>query len=313
MRQSDTWEPTSRQSKTSTSQLGLCHEDMDPSEESQPETTQLGTNQLETSQPDTTQSGTSELDTSQPDTTQSGQRGTTQSDISERSSSQSERKASPSDNTIESNTKQVVIISPDESQLEPSELVMSDLGINQQRMIQSPTIKECTAPFYIRPAMPEDCPEILRLIKELASHEGRQEEVALTELDLFRDGFGNNPLFYCLIAEAPNQETESGLQTIGFAMYYYTYDTWIGKTLHLEDFYISEKYQGLGIGAEVLKKLSQIAINTQCSAMQFLVVIWNQDSVEYYTRLGASDLSCEEGWHLFRFNIEELLELAQEE
>lgn len=59
--------------------------------------------------------------------------------------------------------------------------------------------------------------------------------------------------------------------------------------------------------------LKQIAINTQCSAMQFLVVIWNQDSVEYYTRLGASDLSCEEGWHLFRFNIEDLLELAEEE
>lgn len=59
--------------------------------------------------------------------------------------------------------------------------------------------------------------------------------------------------------------------------------------------------------------LKQIAINTHCSAMQFLVVIWNQDSVEYYSRLGALDLSCEEGWHLFRFNINDLLELAEEE
>lgn len=56
----------------------------------------------------------------------------------------------------------------------------------------------------------------------------------------------------------------------------------------------------------------QIAISSQCSAMQFLVVIWNQDSVAYYTRLGALDLSCEEGWHLFRFNMEDLLELAEE-
>lgn len=59
--------------------------------------------------------------------------------------------------------------------------------------------------------------------------------------------------------------------------------------------------------------LKQIAINTGCSGMQFLVIIWNQDSVEYYTRLGALDLSCEEGWHLFRFNMEDLLELAEEE
>ncbi|XP_055452974.1 spermidine/spermine N(1)-acetyltransferase-like protein 1 [Psammomys obesus] len=96
-------------------------------------------------------------------------------------------------------------------------------------------------------------------------------------------------------------------------MYYFTYDPWIGKLLHLEDFYITEDYQGIGIGADMLKKLSQIAISTHCNAMQFLVIIWNQDSVEYYTRLGALDLSCEEGWHLFRFNIEDLLELAEEE
>lgn len=59
--------------------------------------------------------------------------------------------------------------------------------------------------------------------------------------------------------------------------------------------------------------LKQIAINTECCGMQFLVIIWNQDSVEYYTRLGALDLSCEEGWHLFRFNLDDLLELAEEE
>ncbi|OBS76037.1 hypothetical protein A6R68_17512, partial [Neotoma lepida] len=103
------------------------------------------------------------------------------------------------------------------------------------------------------------------------------------------------------------------VKTIGFAMYFYKFDPWIGKLLQLEDFYVNEGYQGLGIGAAMLKKLSQIAIDTQCSAMQFLVVIWNQDSIEYYTRLGAVDLSSEEGWHLFRFNMDDLLELAEEE
>lgn len=100
---------------------------------------------------------------------------------------------------------------------------------------------------------------------------------------------------------------------IGFAMYYFTYDLWKGKLLYLEDFYVTQAYRGLGIGDEILKLLTQIALRTQCNGMQFLVIIWNQASIEYYTCRGALDLSSEEGWHLFRFNREELLEMAEEE
>ena len=57
----------------------------------------------------------------------------------------------------------------------------------------------------------------------------------------------------------------------------------------------------------------QIAIRSQCNCMHFLVVIWNQASIEYYTRRGALDLYSEEGWHLFRFNREELMDMAGEE
>uniref|UniRef100_A0A4W2GQ61 N-acetyltransferase domain-containing protein n=4 Tax=Bos TaxID=9903 RepID=A0A4W2GQ61_BOBOX len=96
-------------------------------------------------------------------------------------------------------------------------------------------------------------------------------------------------------------------------MYYFTYDPWIGKLLYLEDFYVIQAYRGLGIGAEMLKRLSQIAIRRQCNCMHFLVVIWNQASIDYYTRRGALDLSSEEGWHLFRFNREELMDMAGEE
>ncbi|XP_005700681.2 PREDICTED: spermidine/spermine N(1)-acetyltransferase-like protein 1 [Capra hircus] len=132
-------------------------------------------------------------------------------------------------------------------------------------------------------------------------------------LDLLRDGFGDKPLFYCLIAELHNHQKPSGKVTVGFAMYYFTYDPWIGKLLYLEDFYVIQAYRSLGIGAEMLKRLSQIAIRSQCNCMHFLVVIWNQASIEYYTRRGALDLYSEEGWHLFRFNREELMDMAGEE
>lgn len=36
---------------------------------------------------------------------------------------------------------------------------------------------------------------------------------------------------------------------IAFAMYYFTYDPWIGKLLYLEDFYVMEDFRGKFINA----------------------------------------------------------------
>ena len=47
---------------------------------------------------------------------------------------------------------------------------------------------------------------------------------------------------------------------VGFAMYYFTYDPWIGKLLYLEDFFGMSDYRGFGIGSEILKNLSQVAM-----------------------------------------------------
>lgn len=32
---------------------------------------------------------------------------------------------------------------------------------------------------------------------------------------------------------------------MGFAMYYFTYDPWIGKLLYLEDFFVMSDYRGM--------------------------------------------------------------------
>lgn len=39
----------------------------------------------------------------------------------------------------------------------------------------------------------------------------------------------------------------SGLKVVGFAMYYFTYDPWVGKQLYLEDFYVMEPYRGTAL------------------------------------------------------------------
>ncbi|KAK2519687.1 Sat1 [Columba guinea] len=124
-------------------------------------------------------------------------------------------------------------------------------------------------------------------------------------------GFGNGNLHSVRLAEVSPFVSEHCI--VGFAMYYFTYDPWIGKLLYLEDFYVMAEYRGLGIGSEILKNLSQVAVRSRCSSMHFLVAEWNEPSIRFYKRRGASDLSTEEGWRLFKIDKEYLLKMATEE
>uniref|UniRef100_A0A1B6K3T3 N-acetyltransferase domain-containing protein n=1 Tax=Homalodisca liturata TaxID=320908 RepID=A0A1B6K3T3_9HEMI len=160
----------------------------------------------------------------------------------------------------------------------------------------------------IREGKKSDCKEIRRLIQELADFEKMPNGPKITAEILEKDCFGTDPpLCGCyVVEEASEDQTKPDAVLIGYAIYYYSYWTWTGKTLFLEDLYISEKFRGNGLGTKLFKQIAKHAIENKCVVMEFNVLSWNPAG-SFYESLGAVNLSKTRGVNLFRLSGEALL------
>ncbi|RAV28012.1 GNAT family N-acetyltransferase [Sinomicrobium soli] len=135
-------------------------------------------------------------------------------------------------------------------------------------------------PYTIRNAGPEDMPEVLRLIRELADYEKEPEAVEITSDDLVRDGFGPRPLFHCFVADTGND-------IAGIALVYPRYSTWKGMALHLEDLIVSEAYRGRGLGKALLSEVVRYGHELGVKRICWEVLDWNEPAIDFYEKQGA--------------------------
>ncbi|XP_013862132.1 diamine acetyltransferase 2b [Austrofundulus limnaeus] len=167
--------------------------------------------------------------------------------------------------------------------------------------------------FKLRAATKDDCKDISRMITELAVYENMPDQVKISHEELERDGFCQNPFFECLIAEVPEeQKSKEGFTVVGYALYFYTYSTWMGPTVYLEDLYVMPEFRGNGIGKGLLCKVAEVAKKKQCVRLQLSVLNWNTPSRDFYAAKGAKDLTATEGWHFIRFDGQNLDNLVNE-
>jgi GNAT superfamily N-acetyltransferase len=135
----------------------------------------------------------------------------------------------------------------------------------------------------IRKATEKDMPFVLELIRELAIFEKEPDAVVVTVDDLVRDGFSENPLFECFVAEVENE-------IIGMALYYYRYSTWKGKTIHLEDLIVKESKRGTGAGFALYKEIIQQGKAENVRRIEWNVLDWNTPAIDFYEKSGAKVL-----------------------
>ncbi len=161
-----------------------------------------------------------------------------------------------------------------------------------------------TSALHIRLATPEDVPEMLAFIRELAAYEREPQAAVASAEDLLRDGFGQRPVFECLIAEW----TENGVtRPAALALYFPFYSTWRGNAgIHLEDLFVRPAFRRKGIARALFTRLASVTLE-RGDRFQWHVLDWNQLAIDFYQSIGAKML---DEWRIMRVDGEALQALA---
>ena len=135
----------------------------------------------------------------------------------------------------------------------------------------------------IRFAQETESEVILELIRGLAAYENMEDEVAATKEQIHETIFVNRDA-EVLLAEYKEK-------IVGFALFFHTYSTFLGKTnIYLEDLFVKEEARGKGIGRLFFRHLAKIAIDKGYGRIEWCCLDWNQKSIEFYKHMGAEVL-----------------------
>lgn len=153
----------------------------------------------------------------------------------------------------------------------------------------------------LRTATPEDTPLVLELIRELADYERLAHEV-VADVDTLRASlFGERRVAEVVLAF-------DGGEPAAFAVYFHNFSTFLGRPgVYLEDLYVRPAHRGRGLGQRLLAHLARVAVERGCGRLEWWVLDWNTDAIEFYRRQGARPMS---DWTVFRVDGAALHDLA---
>jgi GNAT superfamily N-acetyltransferase len=134
----------------------------------------------------------------------------------------------------------------------------------------------------VRDATPADAALIHGFILALAEYEKLLDVVRATEADTAAALFGPAPRAFCDIAERDGAP-------IGFALWFYNFSTFEGRFgVYLEDLFVAPEARGSGAGLALMRRLAQRCRDEGLKRFEWAVLDWNEPSIAFYDRLGAS-------------------------
>jgi GNAT superfamily N-acetyltransferase len=140
----------------------------------------------------------------------------------------------------------------------------------------------------VRDATPDDLDEILALVRELATYERAPEAVTFDREVFASHVFGDAAVAHALIAE-------DGDTVAGFAVYFRTFSTWLGRDgIWLEDLFVRPEHRRGGAGRALLDEIR----NRTDGRVEWSVLNWNALAHDFYRTLGAEPL---DEWTVWRW------------
>lgn len=140
----------------------------------------------------------------------------------------------------------------------------------------------------IRDARAADLPEILAMVRELAEYEREPDAVVLDSDEFASHVFGADAVARAVVAE-------HDAAVAGFALYFRTFSTWLGRDgIWLEDLFVRPAYRRLGIGGALLDEMRR----RTNGRVEWSVLDWNTPAHDFYRRRGAAPL---EEWTIWRW------------
>jgi GNAT superfamily N-acetyltransferase len=154
----------------------------------------------------------------------------------------------------------------------------------------------------VRRATPGDVPEILRMIRALATYEREPHAVAATEESLRAILFGADPQVFAHIAELDGR-------AVGIAVWFLNFSTWTGRHgIYLEDLFVDPDVRRGGVARALFVALAREAQARGCARIDWAVLDWNELAMDFYRRIGARRAM---GWQPWRLEGEALTRLAE--